>query len=79
VNRKYIVVFKNPRDKTEIVHLARQVYPENVSSFHKTCLEVCKDPHSCLFLDFTQSIKSIEIKFKDISWGNYRVFAAVEG
>ena len=36
LNTKYIVVFKNPRDKTQIVHLARQVYPENISRFHKT-------------------------------------------
>jgi len=27
LNSNYIVVFKNPRDKTQIVHLARQVYP----------------------------------------------------
>jgi len=44
LNSKYIVLFKNPRDKTQIVHLARQVYPENISSFHKTYLEACKDP-----------------------------------
>jgi len=36
LNSKYIVVFKNQRDKTQIVHLAWQVYPENISSFHKT-------------------------------------------
>ena len=33
LNRKYIVVFKNPRDKTQIVHLARQVNPENIPIF----------------------------------------------
>ena len=49
LNSKYIVVFKNPRDKTQIVHLARQVYPENISSFHKTYLDVYKDPHSCFW------------------------------
>jgi len=59
LNSKYIVVFKNPRDKTQIVHLARQVYPENNSSFHKTYLEVCKDPHTYLFLDLTQSINDL--------------------
>jgi len=36
LNSKYIVVFKNPKDKTQILHLARQVYPEKISSFHKT-------------------------------------------
>ena len=54
LNTKYIVAFKNPRDKTQLVHLARQVYPGNISSFHKTYLDICKDPHSYLFLDLTQ-------------------------
>ena len=43
LNSKYMVVFKNPRDKTQIVHLAQQVYHENISSFHKTYLEACKN------------------------------------
>jgi hypothetical protein len=53
LNSKYIVVFKNPRDKTQIVNLARQVYTENISSFHKIYREACKDPHSYLFFDLT--------------------------
>jgi hypothetical protein len=56
LNSKCIVVFKYPIDKSQIVHLARQVYPEIISSFHKTYLETCKDPHSYLFLDLTKSI-----------------------
>jgi hypothetical protein len=59
LNSKYIVVFKNPRDKTQIVHLAQQVYPENVSSFHKIYLDVCRDPHTYLFLDLTQSVNDL--------------------
>jgi len=35
-----------------------QVHPENISSFHKKFLDVRKDPHSSLFLDFKQSINS---------------------
>jgi len=80
LNSKYIVVFKNPRDKTQIVHLARQVYPENISSFHKTYVDVCKDPHSYLFLDFTQSINSsLRFRTKIFPGENTEVFAAVEG
>ena len=56
LNGKYIVVFKNPRVKTQILQLARQVYPENISSFHKTYLEACKDPHGYLFFNLTQAI-----------------------
>jgi hypothetical protein len=56
LNSKYIVVFKNPRNKTQIVHSARQVYTENISSFHKTYLEVCKDPHTYLFLHLNRPL-----------------------
>ena len=56
LNSKYIVVFKNQRIKTQIVHLARQFYPENISSFHETYLEVCKDPHTYIFLDLTNRL-----------------------
>ena len=59
VKGKYIVVFQNPRDKIHIVHLAGQVYFENVSSFHKTYMVACRDPHSYLFLDLTQSIRDL--------------------
>jgi len=80
LNSKYIVVFKNPRDKTQIVHLARQVYPENISSFQKTYLDVCKDPHSYLFLDFTLSINSLlRFRTKIYPGENTEVFAPVEG
>ena len=48
-------MFKNPRDKTHIVHLARHVYVEYISNFHKTYLEASKEPHSYSFLDLTKS------------------------
>ena len=56
-------MFKNPRHKTEIVHLALRVYPGNTSSYHKTYLDICKEPHTYLFLDLTQSINDL-LKFK---------------
>jgi len=56
LNNKYIVVFKNSRDKTQIVYLARQVYPENISNFHKTYLEACKDPQIYLFFELTNRL-----------------------
>ena len=58
LNSKYIVVFKNPRNKTNF-YLDRQVYAENISSFHKTYLDVCKGSHSYPFVDFTHSINSL--------------------
>ena len=54
-------MFKNPRDKTKIVHLAWRVYPDYISSFHKTYLEDFKDPHSYIFLNRKQSSKHLLI------------------
>jgi len=80
LNGKYIVVFKNPSGKTQIVHLARQVCPENIFSLHKTYLEACKDPHSYLFLDLTQSINDLlRFRRKIFSGETCEVFAPVQG
>jgi len=43
-------------------------------------LDVCKDPHSYLFLDFTQSINSLlKFRTKIFPGENTDVFAPVEG
>ena len=52
-------MFKIPRDKAQIVHLARQVNQASISNFHKMYQQNCKDPHNYLFLDLTQQIKDI--------------------
>ena len=67
-------MFKNPRDKTQ-----QQVYPENISSFHKTYLEASKDPHSYLFLDLTQSINDLlRFRTKIFPGETCEVFAPVQ-
>ena len=80
LNSKYIMLFKNQRDETQIVNLARQVYPENISSFHKTYLEACKDPHSYLFLALTQWINDLlRFRTKIFPGEMCEVFAPVQG
>ena len=73
-------MFRNPRNKTQIVHLARQFYPVNTSRFHKTYLEVCKDPHTYLFLDLKQSINEL-LRFRTKIFPDEitEVFAPVDG
>ena len=79
VNNKYTVLFKNLRDKTQIVYLALHVYPENTSRFHKMYLEDFKDSHTYLFLGLTQSINDL-LRFRTkISWGNVRGFCTCSG
>ena len=55
LNANYIVVFKNPRDRAQIKHLARQVYPENPLFLQESYLDATSRPHGYLVLDLKQS------------------------
>ena len=56
LNCNYIIVLNNPRDRAQMFHLARQMYPDNVN-FLLECYNdaVESKPYGYLFLDFTQS------------------------
>ncbi len=71
LNCKYLVLFKNPRDKSQIFPLARQIYPENPSSFIKVYKEATAHAFGYLFLDLTQSVDDI-LRFQtDVFNKNY--------
>lgn len=59
LNAKYIVLFKNPRDKTQFNHLARQIYPENAVALQRLYKEITQPAHSYLFIDLTQGINDL--------------------
>ena len=54
LNTHYMVVFKNPRDATQMSHLARQMYPRRT----KFALDAFKDattvPYGYLYIDLKQ-------------------------
>ena len=55
LNVHYLVLFRNPRDKTVIDYLSRQIYPQNRNFLMDVFENVTKDsPHSYIFMDFTQ-------------------------
>lgn len=55
LNCHYLIVLNNPRDKSQINFLARQMFPTN-SKFLVECYEdATSKPHGYLFLDFKQS------------------------
>ena len=55
LNSHYLVIFKNPRDQTQINHLARQMYPEAPKFLDNAFKDATKRPHSYLFIDLKQS------------------------
>lgn len=54
LNTTYMVIFKNPRDRAQIKHLARQVYPQDSKFLWEAYLDATREPHSYLFLDLSQ-------------------------
>ena len=55
LNANYIVVFKNPRDRAQIRHLARQVYPNDPKFLEEAYYDATSHPHGYLLLDLKQS------------------------
>ena len=63
LNAKYIVLFKSPRDRTQIRHSAQQVYPEDTRFVREAFAHASAKPHSYLFFDLTQSTPD-ELRFR---------------
>lgn len=56
LNSSHILLFKNPRDSSQIMHLAKQVYPKD-PSFLVRAYNVFTEgqPHSYILMDFAQT------------------------
>jgi hypothetical protein len=54
LNKKFLVLLKNTRDKQQFSHLARQVYPENSKSLYDSYLDATEKAHGYLLLDLMQ-------------------------
>ena len=54
LNTHYYVILKNPRDKSQIEFLARQVLPRQSKTLVQIFETATEKPHSYLFLDLTQ-------------------------
>ena len=50
LNNHYLVLFKNPRDKLQILTLAKQMYPSETAWFIKESEEAVWRPHGYLFV-----------------------------
>lgn len=58
LNMHYLVMMKNPRDATQISHLARQMYPNCSSALVEVFRRVTDKPYSYLLFDFHQDTPS---------------------
>ena len=54
LNAHYLVIFKNPRDSTQITHLAKQMYPHNIKYVQEAFKDATSKPYGYLFVDLKQ-------------------------
>ncbi|KAG8239534.1 hypothetical protein J437_LFUL019203 [Ladona fulva] len=59
LNTYYIIYFKNPRDRSQIFHLSRQLHPEKSKLFHESYNDATEKPHGYLFIDLKQTTPGI--------------------
>lgn len=58
LNANYMIIFNSPRDRSQILFLARQMFPTNPNFLIECFEESTKVKHGYLFVDLTQSIKN---------------------
>lgn len=59
LNTQYMVLFKNPRDLSQISKLAEQLAPHNRKFIIDSYMDATKEPHSHLVLDLQQETPEI--------------------
>ena len=53
LNASYLVLTKNVRYASQVVHLAKQLYPSNTKFFQQAYQMATREPYTYLFLDLT--------------------------
>lgn len=56
LNTRYFIIFKNPRDISQIGFFARQLCPDNYSEFVRLFKEITDKPYSYLLIDCSQDM-----------------------
>lgn len=59
LNAHYIVCFKNPRDKQQILHLSKQISPENPKYIQEAYNDATSKPYGYLLFDLRQTTSDI--------------------
>ena len=54
LNAQYMVVFKNPRDASQLTHLAKQMYPGRVNFVQEAFKDATNVPYGYLLVDLKQ-------------------------
>lgn len=53
LNSHYLILLKNPRDKSQIINLSRQLYPTNLKFLQQVYQDATSKPYGYILLDLT--------------------------
>ena len=74
LNSSYIIIFKNPRDKSQVYTLARQMFPDKINFFMEAFNDAVNNrAHSYLFVDLKQKTSERNRIQTGIIPGNLRI------
>lgn len=73
LNAKYLVVFRNIRDKSQFLPLARQLHPDKPNDLLNVYKECTVKPFSYLFIDLNQETPDVLRYRSDIFDRNYSI------
>lgn len=59
LNANYLIIFRNLRDSSSLIHLAKQVCPSNSKAFSEMFINNVNTPYSYLFMDFTPTCSDL--------------------
>ena len=59
LNTHYLVLFKNPRDSTQVVHLGRQIFPDAIKYFKESFADATSLPYGYLLIDLRTTIPNL--------------------
>ena len=51
LNTHYLVLFKNPRDSAQVMHLGQQIFPDAIKYFKEPFVDATSFPYSYLLID----------------------------
>jgi hypothetical protein len=54
LNTHYMIIFNNPRDKSQITYMAKQIFPKHIKYLVECYNDACSQSYGYLFLDFKQ-------------------------
>ena len=66
LNAHYLVIFKNPRDASQITHLAKQMYPGHVRFLQEVFGDATSEAYGYLFIDIeTRNPRTFTFTYQD--------------